>query len=177
MKTKLFYSVIVLLALVAFGCEKNEKNEDLPNSKGKIEIYLLESFSKVGNSYEINESSVITQSSPLIYYSDILSYDPSKFTYQLNDRAKKAIEELNLPLHGRAFAVKANGTLVYTGYFWPSYSSASCDWVVIDPIMTSFSKAMEVSLGYPGLLQGQVIPDKRNDARIISILKQDNKLK
>ncbi len=174
MKTKLFYSVIALLALVAFGCEKNE---DLPNSKGKIEVYLLESFSKVGNSYQINESSVITQSSPLIYYSDILSYDSSEFTYQLSDRAKKAIEKLNLPLHGLAFAVMANGTLVYTGYFWPSYSSASCDWVVIDPIMTSFRKAMEVSLGYPGLLQGQIIPDKRNDARLINILKLDNKLK
>jgi hypothetical protein len=76
-----------------------------------------------------------------------------------------------------AFAIKANDTLVYTGYFWPSYSSVSCDWVVVDPNMTGIGNTMQVSLGYPGLIQGKIIQDKRNDKRIVQILREDRKLK
>jgi hypothetical protein len=44
-------------------------------------------------------------------------------------------------------------------------------------MMVSAVNKMQVRLGYPGLLPGQVIPDKRNDPRIIQVFKQDNKLK
>ena len=33
-----------------------------------------------------------------------------------------------------------------------------------------------VQLGYPGLVEGQVIPDKRNDKRILDIFANDDKL-
>lgn len=35
---------------------------------------------------------------------------------------------------------------------------------------------LSVQLGYPGLREGQIIPDKRNDKRILDIFTSDNKL-
>jgi len=96
---------------------------------------------------------------------------------ELSDKAIETLESLDYSVNGLAFAIKTNDTMIYTGYFWPSYSSASCDWVVIDPLMTSIGNKIQIRLGYPDLVQGQVIQDKRNDERIIRIFKRDNKLK
>lgn len=163
-----------LFILLACGCEKNESSV---TSNGKIELYLIDTYSKIGYSYQINENSVVTKSTPLIAYSDILSYDSTECVFEVSERALEAIKNLNHSVHGLPFAVKANDILIYTGYFWPGYSSQSCDWVFIDPMMTSIGPKIQVSLGYPGLSEGQTIQDKRNDERIIRILKLDDKLK
>ena len=167
----LTYVIIGILSFLVFGCEKHEVNSD-----GKVELFLLDSYSKIDNSFQIDEVTIKTKASPLISYSDFISYDAEKYIFELSENAKNAIENMEHSVHGVAFAVKANGTLIYSGYFWPSYSSSSCDWIVIDPIMTSINNKIMVSLGYPGLIQGQVIPDNRNDSRIIEIFERDNKL-
>jgi len=172
MRQKIFtYTIIGILSLLSLGCEKVKVDSD-----GKVELFLLESYSKIENSYQIDETTVKTKASPLICYTDFISYDSSDYEFQISDKAKNAIDKIEHSVHGVAFALKANGILIYSGYFWPGYSSASCDWVVIDPIMTSADNKIKVCLGYPGLIQGQVIPDKRNDSRIIDIFERDNKL-
>jgi len=172
MRQKIFtYVIIGILSFLTFGCEKDEINSD-----GKVELYLLESYSKIDNSFQIDETTLKTKTSPLIGYSDFISYDTKNYEFKISDKAKSAIDNIEHSVHGVAFAVKANGTLIYSGYFWPSYSSASCDWIVIDPMMTSVDNKIKVSLGYPGLIQGQVIQDNRNDSRIIKIFERDNKL-
>ena len=174
MKTTLIFSIFGLFILLAYGCEKNES---YVHSNGKVELYLIDTYSKIGYSSQIDENSVITENTPLIYYSDFLSYDSTECLFELSDRASGAIKNLNHSVQGLACAMISNDTLIYTGYFWPGYSSASCDWIVIDPMMTSIEKKIQVRLGYPGLVQGQNIQDKRNDERIIRIFKHDNKLK
>jgi len=169
-----FYIIVGILCLGFLGCDKNDNQN---KNDGVIEFYLLDTFAKIDNSCQIDETTVITESSPLVYYSDILSYDSADYTFELSDRAIDAIENLEHSVIGLAFAVKANNILIYTGYFWPSYSSASCDWIVMDPTMLGIGNKIQVRLGYPGLIQGQIIPDKRNDKRIINILESDNKLK
>lgn len=172
MRQKLFtYAIIAISSVLTFGCEEDESK-----SNGKVELYLLDTYSKIDNSCQIDETTITTQASPLISYADIISYDPTHYTFALSDAARIAIENMEYPVYGVAFAVKVNGTLVYSGYFWPGYSSASCDWVVIDPMMASIGNKITVRLGYPGLIQGQVIPDKRNDIRIIQIFESDDKL-
>ena len=172
MKRKFFtYAIIGIFSILTFGCEKDEIN-----SNGKVELYLLDSYSKIENSFQIDETTIKTQASPLISYTDFISYDSVNYTFGLSDNAKNTIDNMEHSVYGVAFAVKANGILIYSGYFWPSYSSASCDWIVIDPLMTSIGNKITVSLGYPGLVQGQVIPDNRNDSRIIEIFENDNKL-
>jgi len=174
MKQKLFYSIIVLFVLINAGCEKDNNNG---YSNGKVELYLIDTFSVIDNSYQIDESNLITESTPLINYSDFLLYDSSEYSFELSDKAVEKIDSMEYSVHGLAFAVKANDTLIYTGYFWPGYSSASCDWIVIDPLMVRTGNKIKVRLGYPGTIPGLVIEDKRNDERLIRIFKHDGKLK
>jgi hypothetical protein len=168
-----FITFFVALTFVFIACGKNENTN--PGS-GHVELYLLDSFKTIGYTNQIDEKSIVVKSSPLVAYSDFLSYDPATYTFKISDTAKEAIKSLEHSVHGRAFAIKAANSLIYTGYFWPSYSSASCDWVVIDPIGLSLDNKLMVELGYPGLMEGQVIPDRRNDQRILDIFASDDKL-
>ncbi|HHT30223.1 hypothetical protein [Petrimonas mucosa] len=171
MNRKLIISLFGVMFLSTYGCDGDV------TTNGKVELYLIQSYTTVDNSYQIVESSVVTAEIPLIEYDDILSYDSKECIFELSDRAINSIKALETSVYGLAFAIKANDTLVYTGYFWPSYSSVSCDWVVVDPNMTGIGNTMQVSLGYPGLIQGKIIQDKRNDKRIVQILREDRKLK
>ena len=130
MKTTFFgFYLIALISLVFNACE--DKNCDVT---GEVELYLLESYDTNGFC-EIIKSSVETSKKPLIKYSDFKSYNAKDYVFKITDKAKEAIEGLEHSVHGLAFAVAADDQLIYTGYFWPAYSSASCDWIVIDPLM------------------------------------------
>lgn len=88
---------------------------------------------------------------------------------------KKNKISLKHSVHGIAFAIIANNVIIYSGYFWPSYSSASCDWMVIDPMMLLISNELTVQLDYsPYNLK--LIPDRRNDKRILDIFSSHEKL-
>lgn len=163
-----------LFIFIATGCEKEDRNESAPD---KVELYLIHSYSRINNTTQIDENSVVTEKKPFISYSDFLSYDSTACVFELSDRATEAVKNIEYSSYGIAFAVKANDTLIYTGYFWSSYSSESCDWIVIDPLMATLGNEIEVKLGYPFLVPGQTIPDKRNDRRVIRIFKHNDKLK
>ena len=169
----IFTALIMMLGFIFIACDKNENTNP---KNGSVELFLLDSYKTIGSTYQIDEKTIVTKSQPLVTYSNFLSYDPSTFTFKISDTAKEAIKSLEHSVHGIAFAIKANHVLIYTGYFWPSYSSASCDWVVIDPGMLLISNELIVQLGYPGLIEGQIIADKRNDKRILDIFANDDKL-
>ncbi len=171
----LFIVCLLALSLIFNSCKKSEVAH---STGGKVELFLLESYKTVGSAYsfQIDEKTVVTNAQPLLNYSDFLSYDSKKYTFVVTENARNAITGLKHSVWGVAFAIKANDVLIYTGYFWPSYSSMGCSWLVVDPIRLSMGNEMILNLGYPGLLVGQVIPDKRNDERILSILASDNKL-
>ncbi|MFA6334983.1 MAG: hypothetical protein WCX48_05420 [Bacteroidales bacterium] len=174
MKRNIFFiSIVGILGFFITGCDKNGNSNP---TTGFVELYLLDSYKTVGNTKQIDESTIVTKAEPLVAYSDFLSYDSSKFTFKISDKAKTAIKNINHSVHGVAFAVKANNMVVYTGYFWPSYSSATCDWLFIDPIMVDINNRLKVELGYPGPSPEMTIPDKRNDKRILDIFESDHKL-
>jgi hypothetical protein len=168
----LFIALFVTLNSIFIACDKNEN----ANPKdGRVELFLLDSYKTIGNTYQIDEKTIIAKSKPLVTYSDFLSYDPNTFSFKISDAAKEDIKSLKHSVHGIAFAVKANNVLIYSGYFWPSYSSASCDWVVIDPMMLLISNELMVQLGHSPYYV-QLMPDKRNDKRILDIFTSDDKL-
>lgn len=175
MKRIRFIFVFIALVLIAFSCNKNDK--DVVTGE-KVELYLIASFSTIeGSQQKIDENSVVTQNNPLIYYTDLLSYNPNDYTFKLTDKAVAAINNVEHSVWGVPFAIKADNEVVYTGYFWPNISSASCNWIVIDPMMIDMKNEIKVKIGYPGPFEDLPVPDKRNDERIIRILKADNKLK
>jgi hypothetical protein len=167
---------LVLPVLVLFlhvSCERGEVT-------GVVELYLLESYETVDGPHQtgcrIDRSSAELESRPLIHYSDFLSYDPDEHLFRVSKDARDAVREMEHSVHGVAFGVTAGDELIYTGYFWPGYSSATCDWIVIDPIWSDMSNELRVQLGYPGMMEGWEIPDRRDDPRILAIFRRDGKL-
>jgi hypothetical protein len=149
--------LLVLLCLLMSGCE-------LGKDVGEVELYLLESYETLEGSCEIKNSSVVTRESPLVTYEDFLTYNADEFFFMITDEAKESIQSLQHSVRGLAFAITSDREVVYTGYFWPSYSSLGCNWVVID------------RLGYPGYPEGSEIIDHRNDRRILDQFRRDGKL-
>ena len=165
----LITTLAILLALTC-SCEKK------PTLEGEIHIFLLSDAATQDPLWETEESNLVRELVPLIEYKDILSYDSVDFIFKISNTAQENLEGQESNLHSRAFVVVANGENIYTGYFWASYSSASCPWLTIDPIHAQYSGELRTALGYPWLMEDMSIPDRRNDGRILSILRHDRKL-
>ncbi len=165
---------LFVIALVIGACTSCEKSDS--DVIGEVELYLLSAYETVNETPEIDLATVVLSEDPLLSYSDFRSYSAKEYFFEVTDRAKEKIEAVEHSIGGIAFAVTANEELVYTGYFVPSYSSASVQWIVIDPLFWHLTNRMYVNLGYPGLFEGAVIPDHRNDERILKIFRRDGNL-
>jgi hypothetical protein len=165
--------IIIILLCTLLSCIKNSDENSI---KGDIEFYLLKSFDTLDNTFRIDITSVQIEHSALISYDELLKYNPSTCTFSITNEAANRIKNLHHSVRGLGFAVVANSELIYTGYFWPMYSSLVCDWINVDPIDVQFTSKMTVRLDYHGPPGGMSIPDLRNDPRIINILKRDKKL-
>ncbi len=172
MKRFSFLSVLPLFLLLLFaGCDK-AANE----VTGKVELYLLESFSTLGQSCAIDNSTVVLNNEPLISYAEFISYNSKEYIFKISETAGNLVENQEHSVTGFPFAMVAEDKVIYTGYFWPSLSSAICQWIVIDPLMLQGTNELHVVLGYPGLIEGAVIPDERNSPLIADIFSRDDKL-
>jgi hypothetical protein len=163
--------IILWIVLPLTSCDR-----DQGSVTGKVEFYLVAEFNTVGERCAIDLHSVELDPDPLIWYAELLSYNPEEHIFEITDGAKNTIQNLEHSVFGVPFGVTADGALVYTGYFWPGYSSLSCQWIVIDPLFWMGGNSLRVELGYPGLLEGAEIPDLRNDPRILDIFRRDGKL-
>jgi len=166
--------IISVLFLLLVSCEKYQ----FPRQKGYgLEFYVIKDFQRVGSTSKIINSSVTLSDSVIIYYDEIVSYNSNKYTFTLTESSGKRLNDFkNNHIHGTPFAVVIDEKIIYTGYFWCGFSSAMVDWVTIDPLNYSGKNQLTVSLGYPGLIIGDYIPDNRNDERIMDILRRDGKL-
>jgi hypothetical protein len=185
MRPLIFLTLLAGLAKCAISCDKESNTNGLTDKStseitndviGNLEFYLITSFDTLKNTYKINAQSVKYGDAALIENDDIISYDSANYTFKISDAAKLKIKNLKHSVRGLAFGVVANKNLIYTGYFWPGYSSLSCDWIVIDPLFVDLKSEMNVRLGYPGYSDYMKITDYRNDKRIIDILTRDKKL-
>lgn len=156
------------------SCNLTE-NDLHPN--GSVDIYLLKSWQQRENSFQILDSEIELKAEPLVSYSELIQYDQKAYAFKLSEAARQRIAGLEHHGHGQPFAVTVNDSVIYTGYFWASFSSALCDWVVIDPLFATSDEWMRVNLGYPWQLPDFNIPDKRNDQRILQVFRADKKLK
>jgi len=168
---RIFFTLILFISF--FSCDKNN---DFVNSKGDVELFLIKEFEKSSPMFQIDQSTVVTEPIPLLHYEDFLSYDNSSFKFEISENGQLKVKNLNHSVHGIAFALKANNELIYTGYFWPSYSSMSCDWYIIDPISIEYNGTCSVMPGYAWTLDFTAIPDMRNEPRILDIFRRDHKL-
>lgn len=172
MKTSLLLALASLLTFMS--CRKNH---DADFSNIGIEIYLLKTYSKESNSSKILNETVVPDDTALIKDAEIYSYNPNNYTFTVSAKKTSWLNDFQTnKTHGRAFAVTVNREIIYTGYFWASFSSASVDWITIDPININGKNTLTVRLGYPGTFPGMNIPDLRNDLRILEYLKSTKRL-
>ena len=150
---------------------------DFRNPGTDVEIYLLKSYEVEAGSDRILHSSVVIEDEPLISYNQILEYDRGECAFKVTE---SAIETINLDgglrCHFKTFAVTVDRIVIYTGYFWPSYSSSIKQWFVIDPLFLQDQNSLSVQKAYPTNSFAGDYPDQRNDPRIIEVFRRDHKL-
>jgi hypothetical protein len=169
--------LLIAFSLCMTACREKTVTAPAPTGANPMAIYALKSFSTVTlNGFKIDESTVVLQDTPLVAYKDIVSYGATSHVMTLTEAGKKAIQNLEQSGIRKAFAIKAKNTVVYTGYFWSSIMSSTCDWTVMDIIDLPTQKTLKVQLGYPSDLFRATVPDRRSDNRIFDILRADNKL-
>lgn len=170
MKTLNFVTIFFLgLVLILTGCEKDETNNDVGKD---VELYLIESFKTKDTQYQIDENTVVTKAIPLLYYSDFISYDSQQYIFEISDESIKRINKLEQTISGIPFALKVNDEIIYTGYFWYTYSSQLCDGIIIWPEFIDVNGGIIVE--YSNLISD--VPDNRNANEILDVFRQDNKL-
>ena len=170
-------SLFTFCSILLFILNNCGQKEDFLTSQGKVEFYLLESFETTGEHYfQIDEESAITEASAFLEYADLLTYNPDEYFFTISENAINKIENMDHSVHGVAYGIVVNNELIYTGYFWPSYSSMSCDWIVIDPLTLWNDNKLKVNLGYAPSIQKTDIPDTRNDPRLLSVFRVDRRL-
>jgi hypothetical protein len=162
----------LFLILLLFSCPGCDREQEYTEPGSEVDFYLLDTYSTPEGSMKIIDSTAVINDSALISYNEILSYNPQTYFFKVEE---KALETLTYP---SAFALTVDREIIYTGYIWSSISSMSVDWVVIDIFISIIAQdnVFRVELGYPGTPPGNIIPDRRNDPRILSVFERDNKL-
>ena len=168
-----YLGLILILGIVGSGCNKNH---DL--SKGKVEIYLLESFSTVLNPaapYAVSVTDVRLEKDPLVANSDIEYYEQGEYLFKLRNNIKPLIKDFS---KDRGFAVTVNNETIYYGVFHPAFlSSITVGVATIDPF--AFSTETSLRMQYVNYNNDAQLAqlDKRNDPRILNALSATGRLR
>jgi hypothetical protein len=139
-------------------------------------IYLTKDILPLGTAIPLNQLSL--QSQPLISTDDIVSY--STITHQLTltescyDQLQSSIPQTMYP----TFVVCVDNVPIYSGTFWPEYSSAIASGVVIDyPLRFSERHLNTITISYASPQPPRpTINDLRNDHKIIDALQKAGKI-
>lgn len=158
---------LLIFAALATGCKKASQ------STGSVEFFQLANYTMLDSKCQVNPSGVVLQTTPFIHNVDIISYSESNYRYSLS---AAAMERVKAMVGRQPFAVAVNGETVFYGFYNPSILSSSCEHSVsLDGESESDDNRIILRLGYPGMLIGVPIEDKRNDLRIINALKAQGK--
>lgn len=168
---KITVAFLISFVLVC-GCSQ----EDNPQIANSIELYLLKSYTLVNETCQINELTCQLEESPLIKYDEFISYQPGEHTFKISESAISKIKQLDETVAGIAFAITADGDIVYTGYFWSVYSSLGCMWNVAYRQYIGYVDGMQIHNSYPESVSSPGYPDNRNHPLIVETFRKDKKL-
>jgi hypothetical protein len=163
----------LFLALwLAAGC-RPPLASPTPEAAGSLAIYLLPRADSPPAATQIGPN---TWGEPVLTQEDVLGYAWQTHTLTLTPAAAQRLAAMRPPTTGRPFLVCVGSESIYRGAFWPAYSSASFDGVVIDPIFAAQDNTVQIALGYPtpANFGGK---DPRADPRIRAALARAGKLR
>ena len=160
MKT-IIVTTLILLMILPMGCEKN----DSANTHSGVTFTNI--VSETDNDY-LSDSIIVS-------YDEIIGYDSAQYLFLLSETAGERIRSVRYPVSPTRLAIAVDGDIVYIANFIPGYSSILCEeCITIEPY--SYDNKYRVKLGYPAPSGLYSDTDPRNDERIISRFKRDNKL-
>jgi hypothetical protein len=162
--------LLIMLTVAVFNLSCSS---DQVSTGEKVEIYLLKSFQTVAGKCQIDPDLSVLQDTALVADQEILAYATSTYKFRLAPTAIQRIKDL---FDRTPFALTIDKQVVYYGFFKPSISSSSCDHSITMDFAWPSSNEIFLKLGYPAQLPGVAIEDKRNDARLLALLKKQGKL-
>lgn len=159
----------VLAVLLILGCTAG----CVEPPTGEFAIYLTAKDLSVQEVGELDLQQIELQSRPIVSSADILSYLKDSHEMMLTEEGAQRVEHVETTTLGRPFVVCVGEERVYSGAFWPMWSSASYDGIVIEvPLMNR--QTVQLRRGYPSADQFRG-PDPRSDPRILRALRQSGK--
>jgi len=165
--TRLFFLLVVLLA--GFGCKKATHK---PAGNQRVEIYGLEGYQLVPNKCQVNPSTAVLNTTPVISNSEIISYSKGSHEFRLTNPGKEASKAFENMF---TFAVTVDREVIYYGIYKPFTSSSSCDHSITMNIAFSTGN-LSMILGYPSTMAGVTIDDQRNNPKLLAALDAQGKL-
>ena len=167
-------SLLIILLITFVSCEKYDSDTIAGE---KLELYLLDDYETTENTLKIDEGTAILAEDVLVPYSDIVSYSKKTYSFKVSQAVmSKLIERGETDYHTKAVAVTVDKQIIYTAYLWYGYSSRICNWPAIEPLLSYKENKLEIKLAYPTDDYSNAGVDRRNDKRILKLLKRDGKL-
>jgi hypothetical protein len=145
-----------------------------PESEGEFAIYLTARTISPAMLSQAALEALELEPDPILSTDEVLRYVGASHKILLTSSAFERINQLRVPIDGRAFVVCVGGERIYRGAFWTMASSLSFDGVVIAVPLVDAS--LRLQLGYPAspdLFAGE---DPRSDGRILQALQRAGKL-
>jgi hypothetical protein len=139
---------------------------------GEFSIYLLAQHAA---DHQVSTLDILDfEQEPILSIHDIIAYTWETHTIELTASGYERVVELEVPIDGTIFVVCLGREPIYTGAFWPMYSSLSFNGVAIKLPLTD-DHTMQLTLGYPSqsFFKGE---DPRFDRRILQSLERAGKL-
>ncbi len=162
--------IVVIASLLLIDCTQSTNNQ---NGENEFGIYLLLDKSiTTSEAKTINLGLLKLQTEPIICLDDIISYDWSTHTIDLQTEAFerfKSLDTMNVSTYGLPFLVLVGNERIYLGNIYPMYSSL----YYFDLPTINVAPFIEMKIEKPS----DEFEDKRTDSRIYEVLKNNNKLK
>jgi len=160
-------ALVLSLFCVILGCETPESPEVIPEVP-------LDLTGVTWAHINANDTGNIFIDSVIVCYDEILGYDSALHTYLIDPIAGERIRSILYPTSGSCFVVAVDSVTIYTALFFPAYSSGIApNEICVEPYSGNNKYRFELGYPTPDLYSGE---DPRNDSRIISRFKEDNKL-
>ena len=160
---------ILIISIVFLSCKK-----DKPWPKREVEFSLLKSYQFVSGKCQVDASTAILETLPLVTNDDILWYSKNNYEFGLT---ANAIQKINAAAGRSAFAVTVDKEVIFLAVYMPGFMSSTCDHSITMDVNT-LSNVATMHLGYPVYRRSaNLINDQRNNPFFISGAFQPGEIK
>lgn len=171
--------VLLVSVVLPAACGRAATPTTDPASHQPVAIYLTSRDVPAAELATVDVRSLQLREPPLVTSADMITYDPATHEIELTPEAYARVQQvfrLPVDVDGVPFVVTVGRQPIYAGALWTPLSSLSFDGVVIMQPLEEAPPIIRLDRGYPAsdFARGR---DPRSDARVLSSLAAEGKLK